>query len=73
MISFKAIGTLLDYPTIELQAAADEIEQALGEERALPPAELEGLRAFIDRLRASDASDLIFHLPFIARPCGGWL
>lgn len=58
MISFKAIGTLLDYPTIELQAAADEIEQALGEERALPPAELEGLRAFIDRLRASDIMDL---------------
>ena len=58
MISFKAIGTLLDYPTIELQAAADEIEQALAEERALPPAELEGLRAFIDRLRASDIMDL---------------
>ena len=58
MISFKAIGALLDYPTAELQAAADEIEQALAEERAVTPAELEGLRAFIDRLRASDIMDL---------------
>ncbi|HEU4697196.1 MAG TPA: nitrate reductase molybdenum cofactor assembly chaperone [Sphingomicrobium sp.] len=58
MISFKAIGALLDYPTPELQAAADEIDQALAEERALPAAELEGVRAFIDRLRSSDIMDL---------------
>jgi nitrate reductase delta subunit len=58
MISFKAIGALLDYPTPELQAAADEIEQALGEERAIPAAELDGVRAFIDRLRSSDIMDL---------------
>jgi nitrate reductase delta subunit len=58
MISFKAIGALLDYPTPELQAAADEIEQALGEERALSPAELDEVRAFIDRLRRSDIMDL---------------
>jgi nitrate reductase delta subunit len=58
MISCKAIGALLDYPTPELQAAADEIEQALGEERAIPAAELDGVRAFIDRLRSSDIMDL---------------
>jgi nitrate reductase delta subunit len=58
MISFKAIGALLDYPTPDLQAAADEIEQALAEERALPAAELEGVRAFIERLRRSDIMDL---------------
>jgi nitrate reductase delta subunit len=58
MISFKALGALLDYPTPELQAAADEIEQALGEERAIPAAELDGVRAFIDRLRSSDIMDL---------------
>ena len=58
MISFKAIGALLDYPTPDLQAAADEIEQALREERAIPGAELEGVGAFIDRLRSTDIMDL---------------
>jgi len=58
MISFKAIGALLDYPTAELQAAADEIEQALAEERALCAAELDGISTFIERLRRSDIMDL---------------
>ena len=58
MISFKALGALLDYPTADLQAAADEIEQALCEERALGPAELGDVRAMIDRLRSSDIMDL---------------
>lgn len=58
MISFKALGALLDYPTPELQSAADEIEQALCEERVLPEAELEGVRAFVARLRARDIMDL---------------
>lgn len=58
MITFKALGALLDYPTAELQAAADEIEQALAEERAVPVAELQGVRAFIDRLRGADVMDL---------------
>ena len=58
MISFKALGALLDYPTGEVQAAADEIEQALAEERAIPPAELEGVRAFVERLRRTDIMDL---------------
>ena len=57
MISFKALGALLDYPTAELQAAADEIEQALAEERAIPAAELEEVRALIERLRRSDIMD----------------
>lgn len=58
MISFKALGALLDYPTAELHAAADEIEQALAEERAIPAAELEAVRAFVDRLRRSDVMDM---------------
>jgi nitrate reductase delta subunit len=58
MITFKALGALLDYPTAELLAAADEIEQGLAEERAMPAAELEGVRAFIDRLRRGDVMDL---------------
>ena len=58
MISFKAIGALLDYPTNELQAAVDEIEQALIDERAIPAAECDGVRAFIERLRRSEIMDL---------------
>ena len=57
MITFKALGALLDYPTPELQAAADEIEQVLGEERAIPTAELDGVRALIERLRGTDTMD----------------
>lgn len=61
MISFKALGALLDYPTPDLQAAADEVEHALAEEGAVPPTELEALRAFIDRLRRTDIMDLQEH------------
>jgi nitrate reductase delta subunit len=57
MISFKALGALLDYPTPELQSALDEVEQALGEERAIPAVELEGVRALIGRLRSTDIMD----------------
>jgi nitrate reductase delta subunit len=57
MISFKALGALLDYPTPELQSALDEIDQAIGEQRAIPTPELEGVRAFIERLRRSDIMD----------------
>jgi nitrate reductase delta subunit len=52
------LGALLDYPTAELQAAADEIEQALSKERAIPAPELEGVRALIGRLRGTDIMDL---------------
>jgi nitrate reductase molybdenum cofactor assembly chaperone NarJ/NarW len=58
MISFKAIGALLDYPTPELQASLDEVEQALREERAVPAAQLNEVGAFIDRLRRTDIMDL---------------
>jgi nitrate reductase delta subunit len=61
MISFKALGALLDYPTPEVQAAADEIEQALTEERAIPAAELDGVRALIENLRRTDIMDLQEH------------
>lgn len=58
MISFKALGALLDYPTPALQAAADEIEQALLNEQAVPAAELIGVGAFLERLRSTDIMDL---------------
>jgi nitrate reductase delta subunit len=61
MISFKAIAALLDYPTAEMQASLDDIEQALREERALPQAELDEVSAFIDRLRHADILDLQEH------------
>jgi nitrate reductase delta subunit len=61
MISLKALGALLDYPTPELHSALDEVEQALAEERAIPAAEIEGVRAFIDRLRKSDIMDAQEH------------
>ena len=57
MITFKALGALLDYPTPELQIALDEVEQAIVEERALPAGELDGPRALIERLRRSDIMD----------------
>jgi len=57
MITFKALGALLDYPTPELQAALDEVEQAIAEERAIPAGEIEGVRAVIERLRCSDIMD----------------
>ena len=58
MISFKALGALLDYPTIELQIAAGEIEQALLEERAIPAASIPSVCEFIQRLRTTDIMDL---------------
>lgn len=58
MISFKALGALLDYPTSQLQAAADEIEAALIQEQAIPSGEMLGISAFIDRLRTADIMDL---------------
>lgn len=58
MISFKAIGALLDYPTVDLQQAADEIEAALVREQAVCAADLAGIGAFLERLRATDIMDL---------------
>lgn len=58
MISFKALGALLDYPTPQLKAAADEIETALREEGTIPPAELMEVSAFLNRLRTTDIMDL---------------
>ena len=35
MITFKALGALLDYPTAEMLASLSAIEAALAEDRAL--------------------------------------
>lgn len=61
MISFKALGALLDYPTPEAQVALGEIEQALLEERAIAPETMAGVAAHIDWMRSGDIMDLQEH------------
>lgn len=54
MIAFKALAALIDYPNAELQGAAEDIRAALGSAGLLTP----GVRAFIDRLTATDLLEL---------------
>jgi nitrate reductase delta subunit len=58
MITFKAIGALLDYPSAEMLVSLGEIEGALAEERALDGERLSGVIAFIRELAESDLLDL---------------
>ncbi len=58
MITFKAIGVLLDYPSAEMLASLGEIEAALAQERALDDARLAGVIAFIRELEQADLLDL---------------
>lgn len=58
MITFKAIGALLDYPTEALQQAAREIEQALEAEGQIVAPTMLGIKAFIDRLASGDVLEL---------------
>lgn len=58
MITFKALGALLDYPTAELGQALPEIQQALAEERVLDAAAMDGVKTVIARLDAGDLLDL---------------
>jgi len=58
MISFKAIGALLDYPTADMLASLAEIDAALGEEAALNEGQLKGVRGLIGKLGQGDLLDL---------------
>lgn len=58
MITFKAIGALLDYPSAEMLASLGEIETALTEERALDGDRLNGVTAFIREIEKADVLDL---------------
>lgn len=58
MITFKAIGALLDYPSAEMLASLGEIETALTEERALEGDRLAGVTAFIREIEQTDLLDL---------------
>jgi nitrate reductase molybdenum cofactor assembly chaperone NarJ/NarW len=58
MISYKAIGALLDYPTADMQQALPEIQQALEREGMLSATMQEGVNAFVARLTSGDLLDL---------------
>ena len=51
MITFKALGALLDYPSAEMLASLSAIEAALAEEHALGVEELLSVRHFICHLK----------------------
>ncbi len=58
MKTLRALAALLSYPTAELQAAADEIREAIDREALLPRAEHAALCRLIDDLAAGDLYDL---------------
>jgi nitrate reductase delta subunit len=58
MITFKAIGVLLDYPSAEMLASLGEIEAALNGERALDEKRLAGVRALIREMEKGELLDL---------------
>ncbi len=58
MITFKALGALLDYPSAEMHASLSAIEAALAEERTLGEQELLDVRHFICDLESRDLLDL---------------
>jgi nitrate reductase delta subunit len=58
MITFKAIGALLDYPSAEMLTSLGEIEAALTEENALDDVRLAGVMAFIREIGQADLLDL---------------
>lgn len=58
MITFKAIGALLDYPSAEMLASLGEIETALVQENALDGERLAGVIGFIREIEPADLLDL---------------
>jgi nitrate reductase delta subunit len=58
MLTFKALGALLSYPSEELVAALPEIRQALAAEQLLKPDARLAVEMLIDRLEAIDILEL---------------
>jgi nitrate reductase delta subunit len=58
MRSLRALAALLSYPTADLQAAANEIRDAIEREPLLPPAERSGLGHLINDVAGGDLYDL---------------
>ena len=56
--TFKVLSALLNYPTNELQQAADEMKSALDTEKLVPPAIQRALFKLIDEIATGDLYDL---------------
>lgn len=58
LVTLKAASLLLSYPSGELQAAVDEIRDAVGGERLARPAALTAIEPLLAELRQGDLYDL---------------
>jgi nitrate reductase delta subunit len=58
MKTFRVLSALLNYPTQELQAAADELHEAIRDDNLLPAAVRRHLDALIDDIAVGDLYDL---------------
>lgn len=56
--TFKALSALLSYPTPELQAAAEDLREALAGERIVTESHRSGVERLIDELGSGDIYDL---------------
>ncbi|MBN8913778.1 MAG: nitrate reductase molybdenum cofactor assembly chaperone [Rhizobiales bacterium] len=56
--TLKTLSALLTYPTVELQAAAPEMQAAIEAETTLPRAARDGLVRLLDEIAAGDIYDL---------------
>ena len=54
----KVISALMDYPTQELQAAAEPIKNMINQAREISPAMREHLNEFVQQLQSADLMDL---------------
>jgi nitrate reductase delta subunit len=58
MLTYKALGALLTYPDEELLEGLSDIADALGQERLLPAAQLDGIGELIGEMLGEDLMDL---------------
>ncbi|MEQ9121987.1 MAG: nitrate reductase molybdenum cofactor assembly chaperone, partial [Alphaproteobacteria bacterium] len=58
LVTLKAASALLSYPSGELQAAVDEIRDAIGGERLARPAGRNAVEPLLAELRQGDLFDL---------------
>lgn len=56
--TFKALSALMSYPTVELQAAAEEIRTVIRDEGLIGGWDLQALEELIDEMRDRDLYDL---------------
>jgi nitrate reductase delta subunit len=56
--TYRALAALLSYPTEALQAATDEIAEALAEEAIVATPQLAAIRTFLDQVATADIYDL---------------